>query len=94
MSRAEKARIKKGYGIPSVFKAIRDNCLECCAGSPGEVAKCACDTNCPLWPFRFGRNPNPKDLIVRKWEWSEKDQKDVVVEEYEYKGYPKRQKDE
>lgn len=37
-------------------KAIRAKCLDCCAGSPGEVARCHL-TDCPLWPFRFGKDP-------------------------------------
>lgn len=44
-----KARISRG-------KAIRAKCLDCCGGSPGEVARCHI-TDCPLWPFRFGKDP-------------------------------------
>lgn len=37
-------------------KAIRAHCLECCCGSSEEVKKCPVDY-CPLYPFRFGKNP-------------------------------------
>ncbi len=37
-------------------KVIRDKCLDCCTGSSKEVEVCAVK-KCPLWPFRFGRNP-------------------------------------
>ena len=37
-------------------KNIRAKCLDCAGGSEAEVRKCvACD--CPLWPFRMGKNP-------------------------------------
>lgn len=39
------------------IKAIRDKCLnDCCAGSSYEVENCLCPS-CPLYPFRFGKNP-------------------------------------
>ena len=39
------------------IKAIRAKCLDCCCGSTDEVKLCPCD-DCPLHPFRFGKNPN------------------------------------
>jgi len=47
-------RNKKGR--PSV-KLIRKMCLECMGGSPKLVSECT-STDCPLFPFRFGKNPN------------------------------------
>jgi len=41
-----------------ILKAIRNKCLECSAGQPGEVRNCHL-TDCELWPLRFGRDPNP-----------------------------------
>ncbi len=38
------------------LKAIRAACLHCCAGQAKEVRECHLD-NCPLWPYRMGRNP-------------------------------------
>ena len=38
-------------------KAIRAKCLDCCCGSPSEVRLCPC-TDCQLYPYRMGRNPN------------------------------------
>ncbi len=36
------------------LQAIRAKCMECSGGSPKEVRLCPC-TQCPLYPFRFGR---------------------------------------
>ena len=38
-------------------KVIREKCLDCCYGSAKEVELCPCADSCPLWPFRFGKNP-------------------------------------
>lgn len=40
----------------SPAKAIRAKCLDCCGENAAEVRKCTA-TDCPLWPFRMGRNP-------------------------------------
>lgn len=37
-------------------KAIREFCLDCSGGSSSEV-KCCTSRNCPLYAFRFGKNP-------------------------------------
>lgn len=41
------------------MKAIRAKCLECSAGNANEVKLCPI-TACPLFPYRFGKNPNVK----------------------------------
>lgn len=38
------------------LRAIRAKCLDCSCGSANEVKLCPC-TNCPLYPYRAGRNP-------------------------------------
>ena len=40
-------------------KAIRAKCLDCCCGQRNEVELCPC-ADCPLYPYRFGKNPNIK----------------------------------
>ena len=40
----------------SPLKAIRLKCLDCCLNQSNEVRDCTA-TNCPLHPFRFGKNP-------------------------------------
>lgn len=45
--------------MPTPLKSIRLKCLDCCCNSPSEVALCPCE-DCPLWEFRFGKNPNIK----------------------------------
>ena len=42
--------------ITSPIKAIRAKCLDCCCGSSNEVSFCTC-SECPLYAFRFGKNP-------------------------------------
>ena len=37
-------------------KAIREYCLQCSGGSSNEVKLCQIET-CPLYAFRFGKNP-------------------------------------
>lgn len=41
------------------MKAIRAKCLDCCSGSANEVRLCTC-TDCALYDFRLGKNPNIK----------------------------------
>lgn len=45
--------------IRSPAKAIRAFCLSCSGDSPYEVKRCPSDT-CPLYAFRFGKNPYRK----------------------------------
>lgn len=42
--------------VTSPVKAIRHKCLDCSCGSSNEVKACAIE-HCPLYPFRFGKNP-------------------------------------
>jgi len=39
------------------IKSIRAYCLECSGGSPKEVRLCVIP-ECPLYPYRLGKNPN------------------------------------
>ena len=54
MSRDE--LVAMGHVPRSPLQAIRAHCLDCCAGSAQEVAKCLA-LRCPSWPFRMGSNP-------------------------------------
>ena len=38
------------------LKSIRKMCLDCSGGKPSGVRACP-TTDCPLWPYRMGRNP-------------------------------------
>lgn len=42
--------------ITNPVKAIRAFCLGCSGDSPSEVKNCPVE-KCPLYPFRFGKNP-------------------------------------
>jgi len=42
--------------ITSPIKAIRAKCLDCCCNNSNEVKLCPA-SECPLHPFRFGKNP-------------------------------------
>lgn len=43
------------------LKAIREKCLDCCCGNAYEVKMCTA-TNCPLYVYRDGHNPNRKGV--------------------------------
>lgn len=42
-------------------KAIRAKCLDCQGGRPSLVRNCEM-TDCPLYPYRMGKNPNRKGI--------------------------------
>jgi len=42
-------------------KAIKKHCLDCSGGSKKEVRECII-TDCPLYPYRMGKNPNRKGI--------------------------------
>ncbi len=44
------------------LKAIRRKCFECSGFSVREIKNCPVKA-CPLYPFRFGKNP-PKNGVV------------------------------
>ena len=37
-------------------KAIREKCLDCMCGNSAEVKECVVE-KCPIFPYRFGKNP-------------------------------------
>jgi hypothetical protein len=41
------------------YKDLRQHCLACSSGSKAAVRCCAI-IDCPLWPYRMGRNPHNK----------------------------------
>lgn len=43
------------------LKAIRYHCLECVCFSSNEVKKCT-ENLCPMYPYRFGKDPNKKKV--------------------------------
>ena len=45
------------------LKVVRQHCVDCCGGNTSEPAHCP-STACPLWLFRFGRNPTPEEREV------------------------------
>lgn len=45
-----------GHRPEPMLKAIRRKCLDCSGGSHTEVADCLL-RQCPLFPFRLGKNP-------------------------------------
>lgn len=55
-------KYRMSRGRPSV-KTIRKMCLYCMCGSSEQIKECTGNVEkeglyCPLWEFRFGRNPN------------------------------------
>jgi len=49
-------KFRMGKGRPSV-KLIRKMCIECTGKSYNIIANCP-STDCPLYKYRFGKNPN------------------------------------
>lgn len=43
-------------GYKPLLRVIREKCLDCVCGNSAEVARCPC-RDCPLYPYRMGRNP-------------------------------------
>ena len=48
--------VAMGHVAMSPIEALRARCLDCCAGSAQQVAKCM-SLRCPSWPFRMGKSP-------------------------------------
>ena len=42
------------------LKAIKGYCYQCCGGYRGCVQKMCTETNCWLYPYRFGKDPDKK----------------------------------
>lgn len=59
--------------ITNPVKAIRAKCVDCCCGQYNEVRLCPV-TNCPLYPFRFGKNPYRTKKVYTE------EQKKAIVE--------------
>lgn len=53
----------------TAIKAIRAKCLDCSGGSREEVKQCVIP-DCPLYPFRLGKNPN-----IKRKEYTEEERK-------------------
>jgi len=47
------------------IRAIRQKCLDCCAGQPKEVKLCPVE-KCPLYLYRMGRRPKAEDLPMEE----------------------------
>ena len=56
--------------IAKVIKSIRIRCIDCCGHQLSRVSGCE-EAECPLHPFRMGRNPNRAgiggNLVLVKW---------------------------
>lgn len=52
------------------IKAIRQHCLSCSNGSSKEVKICVIP-ECPLYPYRLGKNPNRKKRTLSQKEKDE-----------------------
>lgn len=51
--------------IVSPLKAIKAKCLDCCCEQINEVKLCPV-VDCPLYPFRFGKNPFSKRELTEE----------------------------
>jgi len=48
----------------TALRAIRAKCMDCSDGKPKEVRDCPCGSWCPLYPWRFGKNPYRKPRVL------------------------------
>lgn len=60
----EQAVIIKDETAPSMARAIRKKCLDCSGGQTNEVRDCWAK-KCPLFPYRFGKNPKAAIRALR-----------------------------
>ncbi len=51
--------------ITTPIKSIRKKCLDCSGGLPKEVRSCPAN-DCPLHPYRFGKNPARKGIAPNR----------------------------
>ena len=72
----------RDLGIPSILKSIRLYCLDCTGGSKRDVRMCPI-SQCPMWPYRFGRQPKEQDIRVPCFDSDRK-----FCGYRDYKGYP------
>ncbi len=80
--RNQASKIRKENDMPSPLKIIRRRCLDCVCGSAHEVRMCHL-SDCPSWPYRFGRNPRADDLKVPEY-----DKNGEHIGYREYEGFP------
>lgn len=59
------------------LKAIRAKCLDCCCQQASEVRICTI-TECPLHPYRMGRNPSRAGIGKRDFGNKVRMQNDVI----------------
>lgn len=62
------------------MEAIRAKCLDCCYDNAYEVRMCSCK-KCPLYDFRFGKNPNIKLSEAERKRRSEQAKKSALFAE-------------
>lgn len=57
--------VMKDEKAPSMARAIRKKCMDCSGGFTNEVRDCWAK-DCPLFPYRFGKNPKAAIKALRK----------------------------
>ncbi|MBC8525623.1 MAG: hypothetical protein H8D22_01955 [Candidatus Cloacimonetes bacterium] len=74
--------LKRKHNIPTMSKAIHHKCIDCIGGSAHDIRDCNIG-KCPLFPYRFGRNPREEDLAIPEFNWQGN-----KCKEQPYPGYP------
>ena len=54
---------RKQVNIASPLKALRAKCIDCSGGNLASVRDCPV-TDCPLYPYRLGKNPFYKKRVM------------------------------
>ena len=60
------------------IRAIREKCLDCCAGNKTEVRLCP-SASCSLHPYRLGHNPNIQRKRLQRRETGVDDEIGVTI---------------
>lgn len=58
--------VMRKENAPSMARAIKEKCLDCAGGVRSEVRDCVA-TDCPLFPYRFGKKPGAAIKELRKY---------------------------
>ena len=59
-----RADLLRRHGFPTVWKAVRAKCLDCSGADGAHWVRDCHLTDCSLWPYRMGRRPKEKDLLI------------------------------
>ena len=66
-TKRKSSEMKRRLGIKSPMKSIRDKCIDCSGGSQADARNCVIP-DCPLFPYRMGKNPKQDTMQVAQFD--------------------------